>query len=301
MLKQLKSGMNTGLIIGEPNPEDYIAGINSPVPFKVRVKDGQWGEYIYDLETQKEGSLELMNCVTNSAINLIQLQLHLMISNGELDEAHILFLKDKGYMDSAGHIQISKRFTAKMSGTTKQGNTCQNVGNSLRHDGLVPEKVWPWEYAKQDEWNEYYSEIPQDVKELGQEFLKWFEIFYEKVPFSEVTKQMQQAPLQFGIPICPGYSEGGVVQKCSLEPAHAVMNYGYERSYDWAELDSYSPFLKKLAWNYPIAFAYKYLVNPSDPEVKKNLSLISQILMQISLTVAKLWQSLQKGLGSLRK
>lgn len=56
----------------------------------------------------------------------------------------------------------SPRFTAKMSGNTVNGNSFQNVIDSINRDGLVPYSLW--ETPQNFDWGSYYMDIPKEVK-----------------------------------------------------------------------------------------------------------------------------------------
>jgi len=61
-----------------------------------------------------------------------------------------------------GHtLEYSERALAKLSGTTTQGNSFENVVNAIKKYGLILEKDWPT--PKSFTWAEFYADIPQEI------------------------------------------------------------------------------------------------------------------------------------------
>lgn len=192
-----------GVVLGQ-RVDDYIAGA-SPIPYEVRVEDGDWTPYLPPGEFQSMPPLDVMACVTFSALNSIECQYKLL--TGE----------DRNFSD---------RFTACMSGTTQQGNFLWKVGDSIRRDGLVDEVLWPWQ--GQTTWEQYYTFPPTQVIDIGRTFLAEWEVRYEWVPVTpeNLRYHLKQAPLQ------------------AVIPGHAVLHF-YNEGDIQKYFDSYAPFKKK--------------------------------------------------------
>lgn len=209
---------NSGVILGQ-RPEDYIAGA-SPIPFEERVPSGDWKPYLPPGERQFSRNVDTMACVSFSAHNCIEMQM-------------------KFY---GKEVNLSDRFLAKQSGTTKMGNFLYLVGDTLRKQGGVPEEYWP--APKDFTWDSYYAEIPINIKMEGYKLLDSWDIKYEWLPDvkKETLKQhLKQSPIQVVI------------------PGHAVTLITSTDQVD-TYFDHYEPYQKE--YTSPFQAALKYVVTP---------------------------------------
>lgn len=192
--------MNYGVILKEPKFEDFVFG-EASIRHSITLDVSDWRPWYSRGEAQRGANVEPMSCVTASAIKIISAHFNYLIRHGLISDANLQWLIDNGYIVQNNHLRdvtleelkanpsdyfqdFSERFTAKSSGTTRQGNNAQAVADSIRHDGLVPQGVWdfdPISTSPDINWDWYYAEIPQEVKDLGKEFAKRFEINYEQV------------------------------------------------------------------------------------------------------------------------
>jgi hypothetical protein len=225
---------------------NYVLGA---VDKEILEPSGQWTEFMPECEIQKGDYADWMDCVTESAINAISILLQRKFN----------ILVDR-----------SQRFTAKMSGTTHNGNSLFGVSDSLRHDGSVEEKDWPRDRTMS--WNEYYAYIPASVKLKGGKFAGQFEVNYEKVPTS---KSALKEALKYGPVQVIGYawaSDNGLYYDYGYQPNHAFLLTGYAEGQYWIIYDSYptdfiidensdkQEFIKHLDWNYSFGDALLYSI-----------------------------------------
>ena len=115
----LKQNQNTGVLEQPIGSTDYIQDQSSAVAYEEVNPSGDWSAFLPVGESQIGLYGDTLACVTFSALNCLE-----------------TLQKFKG-----NDTNYSDRFTAKMSGTTKNGNYLQAVANSIRHDGLVDECV----------------------------------------------------------------------------------------------------------------------------------------------------------------
>ena len=262
---------NTGVIIREPSQIDWVAGKETGIAFESIQKTGQWDEFLPIVESQRNAHLDFSSCVSFSATNCIEILLNRMIMTMEMSYDNLRWLTDNGYIDSNDKVNFSDRFTAKMSGTTKEGNYLTKVGDSIRNDGLVPESVWGVDDSIKT-WDDYYSEIPENIKALGLEFNKRFKINYEWVlagspNLNKVKEHLQQAPLQLASATCSPWNTTEIIEGCGFTTNHATVLYGFTENY-LKDFDSYNPYCKKLALNYGIAYVLKYVCEEIEQEDK---------------------------------
>lgn len=158
---------NTGVII-EQKPKDFVAGT---LPYEVLNPSGDWTPYLPSPENQSTHLVDTMACVTFSCLNVIETQYK--------------FLTGKD-------INFSDRFIAKLSGTTHQGNSVQNVLDTINEYGLVLEEDWPTDLDFN--WDQYYAPIPQEVLNKARKDLKVeYEFHY---PPQDWVKELKHVPLE---------------------------------------------------------------------------------------------------------
>lgn len=274
----LLPNQNTGVQPIVFRPTDFsTAGITGLV-LETRI-DGNWVKYRSREERQAGVYFDSFACVSFSALNSVEEQINWMILNNKLSIVTYNKLVELGFIVN-GLFEASDRFTAKMSGTTRIGNTGQAVWDSIRNHGLLPEKDWTWSPDVRNpvfDWDDFYAEIPQALKDKAKEILKLFTFNYEWVVINpsnkadvqaKIEQHIVHAPLQIFAPLCPTWNDG-IVAACSLyEPQHAtiidaVLPTGY------SDYDHYNPFSKTLAFDYPILFILKGVVNEVVPEKVK--------------------------------
>lgn len=271
----------TGVFI-DPGPKDWIAGVNSQISgITINNTSGDWIKYLPTRERQHSVYFDTQGCVTFSALNIIETILNYKKAHGLLPKAMIDEFTAYGYFDANGSFNFSDRYIAKLSGTTQRGNTLNNVAEAIRKYGLIPQKMWDYPVEQRTpvfDWNEFYKDIPQELIDIGQKvFLKWVKINWEwiitgvtspKLAADVLSVHLQEAPIQVATAVCPGWNEGGAtpVPKCDLPLAHATaIPNRREENGIIDDFDTYDPFLKMLAADYPIPWALKYVVTINPP------------------------------------
>jgi len=252
----LKPNSNDGVLHREPDPTDWLAGA---IDLKEVCDD--WTPYLPADEKQVFKNFDSMACVSFSAINAIETQLNFLIKTGRMSVGNIEWLNDNRYLKN-GLVELSDRFTAKMSGTTKQGNYMTAVWDSIRNDGVIPDSDAP---ANEDfKWEDYYCEMPQELKNKGKEFTNRFEVQYEWIFWNNSTininllrNHIKQAPIQIATLVCPTWNTGDV-KACGCGGGHAHIIYKIDDAY--RDFDSYPPYRKKLSSDYCIPSAMKAVI-----------------------------------------
>ena len=219
----------------------YIAGT---IKSKELQPTGQWDNDLVEKELQNKGT-ETLACVSFSATTELEM----------LEKK--LTGKESNYSD---------RFVAKMSGTTKRGNYLWKVASSIRKTGMVLEERW----AYVNGWDNYYSDIPQDIKDEGLEYLDKWEVGHEWVDgnVEDIKEHLKYAPLQATV----RYASGTGIMNPKGPTDHAITIYGYVEGEYWKIFDSYQGYLKKYAWDYKFDSIIKYtLTSKIKPmEIKQN-------------------------------
>jgi hypothetical protein len=256
---------NTGFIAESPRPTDWVCGAVSGITFQECNHMSDWTVFLPSEERQNSVYFDSMACVTFSALNCIEAQIRAHIAYQRLPGATIKALKDLGYFNDRLEFNLSDRFTAKMSGTTRQGNTFVNVWDSIRKHGVLPEGDWNYPREQRTpvfDWDDYYQEIPQALKDKAKRFLDLFDIKYEWLTptLDDYRKHLAQSPIQIAAPTCPGWNTDSPVNRCGMMANHATMLYRVSDNIH--DFDTYNPFRKELAKDYPIFHALKGVVIP---------------------------------------
>lgn len=220
--------MNYGYIHSAPPASARMFG---GVDRTVLVEDQSWRNFLPIYETQVGNGFDSMSCVSFSALNALE----------------TLFKRKYGR-----EINLSDRFTSKMSGTTRYGNTFYNVSNSLcEKHGFVQEERWP---KGGTTFDEYQSPIPSEIVSEGLKAYDEHEISSEFVPLypDALCEALKYGPLQVS-----GHAwnkpKNGVYQRTSEQGNHAFLLFEAEYGKSWTIYDHYDQdgnAFKKLAWDY---------------------------------------------------
>ena len=222
---------NYGLIPEKLKATDFIFG-GLGVTKKVLRPDGQWTLWLPSDERQSGRRVETMACTCFSLLNVLE-----------------MLAKVKAY----GEWNKSDRFSSKLSGVTRSGNSQSKVLDSVRKlHGIVNEEVWP-SNIDDFSWSEFYASIPQDVVDSGFTFVNEYEVGYEAVwsTPNALKEALKYSPLYIA-----GFAwayDGGFYRSYG-NPNHAFVLVGYVDGQYWLAYDSYAPHLKKLAWDYKIFY-----------------------------------------------
>lgn len=219
----------TGLIF-ELKPTDYIVGASPLVGVDI-LPDGDWEKYLPMGEMQaKMFVFDTLSCATFSALKIVPMWINYFIEKGVFSVAQLETLNKLGFFFD-GKFNANEQFTAIMSGTTKQGNTMQNVWDSIRRDGLLPQNDLP-PVDNYSTFEEYHNKnlITEEMKIKARKFLEIMDFSYEFLTLSSsdvnlIAPAFKQCPVQLGIPAVA---------------RHAVPAYK-----DPFYFDSYEPFKKK--------------------------------------------------------
>lgn len=246
---------NHGVLLGK-RPEDYIAGT---LPYIINLESGDWRSYEPTPENQYGTGSDRMNCVTQSMQNSIKMLLNEAIINKKIALVDIEWLNVNGYIDQYGKVQFSVRFNSITNGTTSQGNYLYKVGDDARKIGLIPERLLADDNSIS--WAEYYNPnvITAEMRAMGQEFLKRFQINYEWIDATipELQKHLKQSPLQV------------VVNKGTHATAEVLQGADI-----WKYWDSYSPYEKTVDNSILPLSPLKYVLTFKN-NTMSNVSLVS--------------------------
>lgn len=233
----------------EPKLKDYRVGGISGADREVIREDGDYRKFLPTIEYQIGNYFDTKACVTFSALNCLET---------------LAIIKNWQFFNR------SDRFTAKMSGTTEEGNYLSIVADSIAiNHGTVDEASW--EYPRDQrrpifEWNDFYSEIPETIKMEGRKFLIEYKVRHEWVPLSQLREMLKFGPIQVTVQAWPKPNAQGIYEnrEGSKSYNHAVMLV--YMGDDYCEIyDHYSKSSKKLTPNYKFGIAKRFTIKKIDP------------------------------------
>jgi len=199
---------NHGLIPGFV-PSDFAG---AEPPYEVRNPSGDWSPYLVRGEKQKYNIIDVMACVSFSALNNCEIQVK---------------------QQTGVEVNFSDRFLAKESNTQPTGNWMYLVADVLKTIGTALEEQWPVP-MEPFTWDEFYKPIPPIVKVLAKDFGNKYDVFPKRlgllgldISVVDLHHHLRHAPLWVTI---PGHAITGIMLSADNK------NFTY--------LDSYSPFVK---------------------------------------------------------
>jgi len=226
----------------ERSPSDYEFG-SSPIKRKVLVYDGQWHNYLPDIELQRNNIFDSYGCVSYSFLNAIE----------------ILHRRVYGY-----ELNFDDRDLVVGSGTKPRvGNSFTGVANFARNSGLLLEKG---QIPPTMNEIEYYSwQRSQADKDEAEMFLKLKKLNYEWLPtcnFGQTYSspdQLMEALLYSPIQLCVSgryiFKDGLVcMPDNTITWNHAVVLIGYKKGVWWEIYDSETNKILRFEWNYKFGY-----------------------------------------------
>jgi hypothetical protein len=216
-------------------------------------------DYLPTGELQK-GVEDFQDCVTRGFLNSLETQFNWLYRNDKLKPENKKWLETKGYVKD-NQVSFSDRYIAVLSGTTRTGNSLKAPVDAIRKQGVIPKSLLPKELNMT--WDTYHdpSKITDELKQLGQDFLKRFSINYEQVPTVLMSESVKD-----DLVVVAGYAwptpEGGVYPNHPELPFnHCWMNFKnkYYAFDNYPEFGTEDDWIKQLAPDYTF-YDYGYRV-----------------------------------------
>ena len=274
-MKPIKNyGLNWELEVQQQSPEDWVFGAVSPVCIAENIPPLEREFSLPKGECQNIGD-EKMDCSTRGALNLLETKLNWLIRYKKISADNIKFLKDNGYIKD-GKIELSDRFNAILSGTTRQGNSLKAPLDTIRSHsdpkdniGVIPKSMFPQVSIFENYYNP--NNITDEMRKLGQEFLKRFTINYEKVLEVNMPELLERDMLDLaGF----AWSEpiNGEYPRVSFQPNHCFMGFRKPMTYifdNYLDRGIEGDFEKKLAQDYDfLDYGYRLIIAEKKKEEK---------------------------------
>lgn len=288
MNQLLQPGEHSGFIEVAPTLTDWKAGGETGIieannlpssDWRPFLSAGEWQRFFWTATNGMAASFETDACVSFSGSEAVETFMNMMVAGAKYSPDDIAWLKSNGYFDTTGKIKLAPRFTAKMSGTTIDGNSLPAVAASLRTDGCVPLAMWDAPLAAIEAldvsqenwattaWNLYYAAVPATVIALGSAFAARFDVQYEWISFptaplipAQYLQKLTTAPLQIATAVCPPWNTAAPIAACGAGSAHATLMDFYTNNVCFNIRDHYDPFDKELAPDYNITYSMRIVV-----------------------------------------
>lgn len=254
----------------EQDPRAWRFGASAIIE-NITIDNLDWRQYFSAGVRQHGVYFDTMACVSFSAVRIQEAIFNAKIRLGLISAENLQWLKDKGYIDEKGEVNFSERYIAKLSKTTKQGNSGWAVNEAIKEFGLIPNFLWPFADTQRTPvyvWENFYAEIPAELIALGKEFIKRFSFKYELISTSpsEMKRGLKHSPIQVYV-YAWDKPVNGVHLKVNKTINHAISNACPEWFIQDHYLDFNNDFEKQLAPDY-IFYASGYKYNWTENNIK---------------------------------
>lgn len=253
-------GINWAKEIAEQSEEDWEFGADSSLCIGL-IPEDEREKYLPVGEVQK-GKGDFMDCATRSPINTLETKFNALYQDDHLLPANRKWLQDSGYVED-GRITFSDRFIAILSGTDKQGNSLKAPCHAIHTYGLIPKKMLPANKSMRFEDYHKKSDITEEMKELGQEFLERFPINYERVRDVDFDVVIGEDMIGVAGYAWPKPKANGEYPQTGKSPNHAFLYFADRYTIFDNYIDKHDgDFIKKLARNYSlVGYGYRVFIS----------------------------------------
>lgn len=166
----------------------------------------------------------------------------------------------------------SDRFLAKVSDTDpKRGNSPKRVAEALRKYWTVLENEWPTIGVKT--LQEFYAEIPQQLKALALAHGAQWDFGYEFVPTSKATlkQALKYSPVCIAVPAWYENNDGKYYRPPQTADGHWTVLYGFNDKDEYLVYDTYEPHRKVMVADFTPSIAMRYHLKKRPTSMEPNL------------------------------
>ncbi len=264
-----------------------ISNILAPIPYEVRVANGNWSTYFGKYNNQRWGDWDSNSCWCLSSVNSAEDQIEWLWKNGMFGPESKKFFTDNGYIDSDGDFSLSERFHEILCGNTDKGGGQEEAWQSFKTRGFIPRSMLTYSLeqsrkfkTKVDFNNDYFNpeQVTQKMIDLGQQSLEYIKVVYKTIgelwttPDKTILKAaLKQAPMTLGIPI-PYDTFGQCLWNFDYVKfngikglQHAIECYNINDKGEYMIFDQYLPNLKTLSPDYYIPKVIQGIINAAIP------------------------------------
>lgn len=259
-----------GNIRSPRDDRDYVKGISSPIPYSVRNPSGDWTGFFFRdswVEQIYGGVYDTDSCWLFHAFDKWEEQLEWLRSNGQFGQEALGFFESNGYLDAAGHFDLSRDYLAVLGGLRNGGGSQIYAPQLLMEYGAIGASALSYsgtDYAYGQFLSNYFdpARVTGEMRDMGKRFLQYVAVAYEWLgdgastpPIEDIRAALLQAPLGIGIPIPSDVSlwnSPAVKYDGSRVVEHAVTLLAVNPDGSYKILDQYNPAIKTLSADYYI-------------------------------------------------
>lgn len=285
---------NTGLDIEreklEQRGDEWIFGA-VPLECLAKIPEKDIEKYLPKGELQF-GREDFQDCASRGPLNILETKLNYLLKTKQLP--HETWFRDNGYITENG-FELSDRFVAILSKTTRAGNSIKAPIDTIRKNGVIPKRLLP---ARPDmTWEEYHNkdDITGSMMALGQNFLRHLSINYEKVlesQYGTFYDLLNVAGYAWPTPV------NGVYPRFVAQPNHVWMNMRpkYIAFDNYLDEGRAGDFIKTLSPDfYFYEYGYRIIINKTVDEQYE--SILSKLIFVLKAYAQILSKSLKGFMG----
>ncbi len=235
----------------------------------------------------QRGSEDFADCASRGPVNYLAAEFSYAYKNGLMKPESKRWLEANGYVQD-GRVDFSDRYIAINSGTTRQGNSLKAPLEAIRANGLIPKPMLPAE-----KWMNFATyidptSITQQMRDLGAEFSRRFQINYEQVSNGNFAKALEKSCLDVAVYAWP-FPENGEYKRDDRPFNHVVLMFALPAYFvfdNYVEVGTTDDFIKKLSSDYAF-FDWGYRVYVSaevTPEERADTVTVFNVLSRFGLT-----------------
>ena len=235
-------------------PTAFKFGSATEVPAEILRPDGDWRDYIPEFELQRKNGVESSACY-------VEAQQHAIATI--IEETFDI-----------PNLNFSARFNALLSCGTPQGGSPIEGGDSIRHDGLINEMLLPFadNITSWESFHSFEGGNETVCRKAGQDWLKSWAMKYDIVAerygtIEEKFDLLKQALLYSPVPISVTAwweQDGHYIKPIGMRDNHLCLALHCGDDNVVTVLDTYEPFIKKLAPNFPSEFMMRWTVTKNE-------------------------------------
>jgi len=259
--QDLENGVNQGVV--EPTEEE-LAQTGDVAGASIIAPDSNIDSFLSDFDPQSNPNFDTLGCNIFSGIGGLELQINARGGDGELSVN--------------GKAELSERKACVDCGLT--GNAGSSEGqweHGINEYGFVRNDLWPFTPGMTKA--QFFSDPSPQIMALGKRALDRYDIIHRPVGTDDASlkEALKYGAVKVFIGTGPGWNVGepNVVPKTNNPMNHAVLLRKFSDLGKHIR-DQYAPFLKVLAPDYIIYYAFQTLLIPkgqSMPFVKSTLNL----------------------------
>lgn len=235
----------------------------------------------------QRGSEDFSDCASRGPVNFLEAEFTYAYKNGLMKPESKRWLKANGYVQN-GKVDFSDRWVAIGSNTTRQGNSLKAPLSAIHTFGLIPKPMLPAE--KWMSFDDYHNpaSITQQMRDLGTEFSRRFQINYEQVSDDSFATALEKSCLDVAVYAWP-FPENGEYKRDDRPFNHVVLLFALPAYFafdSYVEVGKPGDFIKKLSSDYAFFdWGYRIYVSAEvTPEERAVTVSVFNILSKFGLT-----------------